>query len=102
MMRAEKRNELYKFITLYVQKVYNDTLITRELHHMTGCSFLDLIRPGDIAYVIALVKNGRDTWDQMVWMKALGAAAHKEKEEMLMPLLTSGIGKKKEQGQHIL
>jgi hypothetical protein len=31
---------------------------------MTDCSFLDMIRPGDIAYVIALVKNGRDVWDQ--------------------------------------
>ncbi len=55
MMRAEERNELYKFIVLYVQKVYSDTLITTELHCMAGCSFLDLIRPGDIAYVIALI-----------------------------------------------
>ena len=77
MMRAEERNELYEFIVLYVRKVYSDTLITRELRCMTGCSFLDLIRPGDIAYLIALVKSGRDVWDQTVWMKALGAAAHK-------------------------
>jgi hypothetical protein len=101
MMRAEKRNELYKFITLYVWKVYSDTLITRELHHMAGCSFLDLIRPGDIAYVIALVKNGRDMWDQTVWMKALGAAAHKEYKKKLRPLFTLRIGKKKEKGKHL-
>jgi hypothetical protein len=48
-MRAEEREELYKFITCYVRKVYNDTLIAKELFCMTGCSFLDLIRPGDIA-----------------------------------------------------
>jgi hypothetical protein len=59
MMRAEERNHLYEFIALYVQKVSN-TLIMRELHCMTGCSFLDFIRPDDIAYVIALVKNGSD------------------------------------------
>jgi hypothetical protein len=101
MMRAEKRNELYEFIALYVRKVYSDTLITRELHCMTGCFFLDWIRPGDIAYVIALVKNGGDMWDQTLRMRALGAAAHKEKEKKLRPLFTSGIGKKKEQGKHL-
>ncbi len=93
MMRVEERNELYKFIALYVQKVYSNTLIMGELQRMTGCSFLDLIRPGDIAYVIALFKYGRDVWDQMVLMKALGAAAHKEKEKKLWPLFTSWIGK---------
>jgi hypothetical protein len=96
MMRVEERNDLYKFITLYVRKVYSDTLITWELCHMTGCSFLNLIRPGDIAYTIALIKNGRDVWDQTVRMKALGAAANKEKEKKFSPLFTSGIGKKKE------
>jgi hypothetical protein len=101
MMRAEERNELYEFIALYVWKVYSNTLITRELHCMTGCSFLDLIRPGDIDYMIALVKIGRDVWDQMVRMKALSAAAHKEKAKKLKPLFTSGIGKKKEQGKHL-
>ncbi len=100
-MRAEEREELYKFMAHYVQKVYSDTLIMRELHHMTGCSFLDWIKPGDIAYVIALVKNGRDVWDQTVRMKALGAAAHKKKEKKLMPFFTSEIGKKKEQGKHM-
>ncbi len=73
----------------------SDTLITKKLHCMTGCSFLDLIRPGDIAYVIPLVKNGRHVWDQTVWMKALGAAAHKAKEKKLRLLFTAGIGKKK-------
>ncbi len=68
---------------------------------MTGCSFLDLIRLGDIAYLLAVVKNGRNVWDQTVQMKALGAAAYKEKEKKLRPLFTSGISKKKEQGKHL-
>ncbi len=100
-MRAEKREELYKFITRYVWKVYSNTLILRELRCPTGCSLLSLIRSGDITYVIALIKNGRDVWNQTVWMKLLGAAAHKEKEKYLRPLFTSGIGKKKEQGKHL-
>ncbi len=66
MMRAEEREKLHKFIAHYVWKVHSDTLITRELCSWTCCSFLDLIRPGDIAYVIALVKNGRDVQDQTV------------------------------------
>jgi hypothetical protein len=101
MMRAKERNELYEFIALYVRKVYCNTLITRELHCMTGCSFIDLIRHGDIAYIIALVKNGRDMWNQTLRMRALGAAAQKEKEKKLRPVFISGIGKKKEQGKHL-
>jgi hypothetical protein len=68
---------------------------------MTGFFILDLIKPGDIAYVIALVKNLRDVWDQTVQMKVLGAAAHKEKEKKLRSLFTAGIGKKKEQGKYM-
>jgi hypothetical protein len=68
---------------------------------MTGCSFLDLIRPGDIAYVNALIKNGRDVWDQTVRMKAQDTAAHKEKEKKLRLLFTARIGIKKEQGKHM-
>ncbi len=101
MMRAEEREELYKFIARYVRKIYSNTLITREICCITGCFSLDLIRPGDTSNVIALVKNGRDVWDQTLQMKALGAAAQKEKEKKLRPLFTSGIGKKKEQGKHM-
>jgi hypothetical protein len=81
MMTAAEREEFYEFIARYVQKVHSNTIISRELHRTTGCSFLNLIRPGDIAHMIALIKNGRDVWDQTVRMKALGAAAHKEKEK---------------------
>jgi hypothetical protein len=95
------REELYKLIAQYVQKIYSNTLSTKELCCMAGRSFLDLIIPGDIANVIALVKNGRDVWDQTVQMKASGAAAHKEKENKLRPLFTAGIGKKKEQGKNL-
>ncbi len=60
MMRAEEREELYKFIARYVRKVYRNTFIMRELRCLTGCSFLAfLIRSGDIAHLIVLVKNGR-------------------------------------------
>jgi hypothetical protein len=52
--------------------------------------------------MIALIKNGRDVWDQTVQRKALGATAHKEKEKKLRSLFTSGIGKKKEQGKRML
>jgi hypothetical protein len=40
VIRAEEREELYEFIVHYVRKVYSNTLITRELRHMTGCSSL--------------------------------------------------------------
>ncbi len=50
---------LYKFIARYVWKVHPDSIITQDLSENVGVSFIDIITPSDIAYVICLVKNGK-------------------------------------------
>ena len=57
---------LYEFIARYVRKVHPDSIITQYLSENWGVSFIDMITPSDIAYVICLVKNGRDMWEPKI------------------------------------
>jgi hypothetical protein len=54
--------------------------------------FLELFSPSDIAYVLALIKNGKGVWDQDVRM---AENPHGAGEKKLHPLFTSGKGKKR-------
>ena len=49
---------LLDFFALYVQKVHSDEFIRKGLKLGQGTSFLDFIGPNNIAYVIAVFKNG--------------------------------------------
>ena len=71
IMDAEARERLYNFIARYVRKVCPDSIITKGLHAMPGYTFLDLIRPSDVAYVISLLKNGRGMWDMEIEMREM-------------------------------
>ena len=57
------RTKFYLFIAHYVQKVWSDSKIVREMRNTARCSFLDLIGASDIAYVLTILKNNRDMWD---------------------------------------
>ncbi len=65
-MNSMARVYLYAFIARYVRKVHPDSIITRDLPENVGDSFIDMITPSDIAYVICLLKNGKDMWDQKI------------------------------------
>jgi hypothetical protein len=60
--------------------------------------FLNLISPSDIAYVLALIKNGKGVWDQDVRM---AANPHGGGEKKLNPLFTSGKGKNRFFGKSV-
>ncbi len=62
-----------------------------------GVSFIDMITPSDIAYVICLVKNGKDMWDPKIQLMESGDDAEKK----LRPLYTGGQGKRKELGKSL-
>ncbi len=63
--------------------------------------FIDKITPSDLAFVISILKNGPNVWDQNMKMKQLGAGVHGERETRLQTLFTGGKGKKKEQGMSL-
>jgi hypothetical protein len=65
-MNSMARVYLYEFIARYVRKVHPDSIIMRDLSENVGVSFINMITPSDIGYVICLVKNGKDMWDQKI------------------------------------
>jgi hypothetical protein len=98
---SSDKAELYEFLARYMRKVHPDTDIKKDLSNNDGFLFIDRITPSDIAFVISILKNGCNVWDQTMKMKQLGAAVHGERETRLRPLFTGGKGKKKEQGMSL-
>jgi hypothetical protein len=98
---SSNKAELYKFLAVYVRKVYPGTDIKKDLKNNEGFLFIDRITPSDIAFVISILKNGCNVLDQTMKIKQLGAAVRGERETRLRPLFTGGKGKKKEQGMSL-
>ncbi len=92
---------MYKFLARYARKVHPDTDIKKDLKNNEGFLFIYRITPSDIAFVISILKNGCDIWDQTMKMKQLGAVVHGERETRLRLLFTGGKGEKKEQGMSL-
>ncbi len=51
---------MYEFFARYVRKVYSDNDIKTDLKNNEGLSFIYRITPSDIAFVISVLKNGRN------------------------------------------
>jgi hypothetical protein len=92
---SSNKAALYKFLARYVRKAYPDTDIKKDLKNNEGFLFIDRITPSDIAFVISILKNGWDIWDQTMKMKQLGVVVHGEREMRLQPLFTGRKGKKR-------
>ncbi len=90
---------LFDFFARYVQKVHSDEFICKAMKSNKGTSFIDIIGPNDIAYVIALFKNSKAMSDQDIQMRESGPAAMGNPEKKLKPLFTSRGGQKRTQGK---
>ncbi len=89
----ETLDELFQFIALYIQRLYSDAHLQKNMERFVNKTFLEMITPSDIAYVLVLIKNSQGVWDRDMRVAAnphvLGG------EEKLRPLFTSGKGKKR-------
>ncbi len=92
---SQDKEILYWFFARYVRKAHSDSAIKKELRNNEGLSFVDIISPSNIAFVISVIKNGWNVWDQTIRMGELGAAVHGKGEVKLRPLFTEGTEKKK-------
>ncbi len=87
-------DQIYNLIARYIQKVHSGEHIHKVICYSAGRSFLDIIGPTDIAYIISIIKNSKGMWDQDIQMQELGAEAMENPEKKLKPLFTSGSGQK--------
>ncbi len=93
--------ELFDFLGRYVRKTHADDLISKKLRAFPGISYLDVISPGDIAYVVVLMKNAREIWDQDLRLSAAGEAAMASKEPKKKPKFIGGKGQKRMKGKSL-
>ena len=90
---------LFDFFARYVRKVHSDEFIRKTLKSVKGTSFIDVIGPNDIAYVIAVFKNSQEMWDQDIRMRELGNDAMGNTEKKLSPNFTTGKNQKRAKGK---
>ena len=92
---------LFDFFARYVRKVHSDDFIRKGLKLSRGASYIDVIGPNDIAYVIAVFKNSKDMWDQDIRMRESGRDAMGNPEKKMKPHFTSGGGQKRVHGKSL-
>jgi hypothetical protein len=97
-IKNDNFHKLFEFITLYVQRFYSDVHLQKCMKKYFNRVFLELISPSDIAYMLALIKNGKGVWDQDVRMVVNPCGGGEKK---LRPLFTSGKGKKRMFGKSV-
>ncbi len=71
------------------------------MRYNAGRSFLNIIGPSDIAYIVSIIKNSKGMWDKDIRMQELGEEAKENPEKKLKPLFTSGSGQKRTQGKSL-
>ena len=62
-------------------------------------TFLDLIWPSNVAYVISLLKNERGLWDMVIEMRERARSGEIRTDAKARPLFTGGKGKKRNWGR---
>jgi hypothetical protein len=63
-MDLKIKRTVYKFICTYVQRIKLDVKCKKLLTKNPGALFFCKITPSDISYVLAIIKNGKDLWEQ--------------------------------------
>ena len=91
-------DSMLDFIARYVRKVHTDKYIRSSMRTMPGHMFLEFIGPSNIAYLLALFKNGQEVWDHEIRTREGGGEPAAKK---LRPLFSTGDGKKREVGKSL-
>ena len=82
---------LMEFLVRYVRHVHSDSYYKNMLMENPGATFLDIITPSDVAYVVALMENSREMW----------TTPRDENGIKVRPLYTSGENMKRTYGKNI-
>ena len=93
-----KEDRFYDFICTYVRRMVPDVKWKKKMKQHPEEPVFSFITPSDIAYVIALITNGRDVWDQAKRLMSTPDAPPEKKEKTLF---STGEGKKRESGKSV-
>ena len=62
----ENRMKVCRFIDKYVTRIYGTHVVSTWFAKNEGRTIFDLITMSDIAYTVAVIENGHETWDEMI------------------------------------
>ncbi len=63
-MNSNTPHVVYEFMTIFVQRIYPDTVWKRKMELSLSIVCFQMVTPSNIVYVIMLVKNGKSLCDQ--------------------------------------
>ena len=92
-------HKIYEFMCNYVRRIKPDAKWKKILFQNPGSPFFCVLTPSDIAYVLAIIKNGKDVWDQAKSVMNDPNASPPEKKAR--PLFSAGEGRKRESGKTV-
>lgn len=93
---------VFEFLLNYVRRIKSDKDWRKILKKNPEKPFLFFVTPSDIAYVLALIKNGMGMWDQTIrMMNSRDRDRDSEDEKKTLPLFTQGEGQKRESGKTV-
>jgi hypothetical protein len=95
------KDRVYDYLGRYVRRVHSNQFICMVLKVTPQASYVDIIGPSDIAYVIAIIKNSSEMWDQDIRMKKLGDKAMGKQKKKMQLLFMQGDGKKQTTGESL-
>ena len=90
-VKLKLEHVVYDFMCTYVRRIKPDTRWKKILKMNAGNHFICHFTPSNIAYVLAIIKNGQEMWDQ-----AKNPSTSPAKK--LRPLFSAGEGRKRESG----
>jgi hypothetical protein len=93
-IECKSLHPVFNFVCQYVRQLHLDQWITKTLKNCPGASFFQIRTPSNISYVISLVKNGQEMWDQEMGIAGNQEKGDDEPKKKAWPLFTSGTGKK--------
>jgi hypothetical protein len=63
-MEDKKIGVVFEFLSKYVRNLYVDSHTREQLKREPGLTFIEILTPSDIAYVVTILKNAKGVWDQ--------------------------------------
>ena len=64
---------VFEFVRTYVRRIASDASWRKMMKMYPGTPVFNMITPSDIAYVLSIIKNGKESWDQTKRQRVLQA-----------------------------
>ncbi len=82
----------------YVQRITSNATWNKRMTNEPNRPFFCYVTPSDIAYILSLIKNGKDMWDQTKRRQENPEARHDKRAKLLF---STGEGERRESGKTV-